>query len=75
MKRFGEKLRALRKQRGLTMNELAPELGFTSQSYLSEIETGKKKPSIDLIIRIARYFDVSLDQLMLDELDLDEDYC
>ena len=43
MKRFGEKLRMLRKRHGLTMNELAPKLGFTSQSYISEIETGKKK--------------------------------
>ena len=54
------------------MNELAPNLGFTSQSYISEIETGKKLPSIELIIKIARFFDVSLDKLMLDELDLDE---
>lgn len=73
MKRFGEKLRTLRKRQGLTMNELAPNLGFTSQSYISEIETGKKMPSIELIIKIARFFDVSLDQLMLDELDLDLD--
>lgn len=38
------------------MNELAPNLGFTSQSHISEIETGKKMPSIELIIKIAPLF-------------------
>ncbi len=71
MKRFGEKLRTLRKQQGLTLKELALALGFTSHSYASEIETGKKRPSTEMIIKIADLFNVSVDQLVRDELELD----
>ena len=71
MLRFGEKLRILRKQQGLTMVQLAPELGFTSQSYISELETGVKIPSLKLAIKISRFFDVPVDMLVKDELELD----
>ena len=71
MQRLGQKIRTLRKQRGMTLKELALALGFTSHSYVSEIETGKKKPSTEMIIRIADLFNVSVDQLVRDELELD----
>ncbi len=71
MQRFGEKLRTLRKRLGLTMVELAPQLGFTSQSYISELETGKKIPSLELAIKISRFFNVPVDQLVKDELELE----
>ncbi|MCP4374522.1 MAG: helix-turn-helix transcriptional regulator, partial [Deltaproteobacteria bacterium] len=50
VQRLGEKIRALRKKRGMTLKELALALGFTSHSYASEIETGKKKPNTEMII-------------------------
>ncbi len=71
MSRIGEKIRTLRKQQGLTLKELALALGFTSHSYASEIETGKKRPSTEMIIKIADLFNVSVDQLVRDELELD----
>lgn len=71
MQRFGEKLRTLRKQRGMTINQLAQAIGHTTHSHVSELETGKRKPSLDLALRLARFFDVSLDQLVKDELELD----
>jgi putative transcriptional regulator len=71
MQRFGEKLRALRQQRGLTLKQLAQAIGHTTHSHISELETGKRRPSLDLALRLARYFDVSLDQLVKDELELD----
>ncbi len=37
MERFGEKLRVLRKQRGLTMRELAQELGFSTHGYIGSL--------------------------------------
>jgi len=70
MQKFGEKLRTLRKRLGVTMVELAPQLGFASQSYISELETGKKIPSLELAIKISRFFNVPVDQLVKDELDL-----
>ena len=71
MKKFGEKLRVLRKQRGLTLRQLAAILGMKAHSHLSYIETGKNNPTADLILGIADYFNVSLDQLMRDELELE----
>lgn len=71
MQRLGEKVRALRKQRGMTLKELALTLGFPSHSYLSEIEPGKKKPNTEMIIKIADTFGVSVDRLVRDELDLE----
>ncbi len=70
-KRFGEKLRTLRKRRGMTLMELARATGYASPSHVSEIETGKRKPPLEFALKIGRLFDVSLDQLLKDELELD----
>ncbi len=51
---------------------LAQELGLNNHSHLSNIETGKRQPSASLIIKIADLFNVSVDQLVRDELDLDD---
>ena len=71
MQRFGEKLRVLRKQRGLTLQELARELGFATHSYLSKLERGQKMPTGQLILEASRFFGVSADVLIKDELELD----
>ncbi len=70
MKRFGEKLRTVRKQHGLTLIQLGDMLGV-HHSHIGRIEQGYKRPSIDLVLKISRIFDVSIDQLMKDELELD----
>jgi DNA-binding XRE family transcriptional regulator len=70
MQRFGEKLRTLRKQRGMTQHELAAQLGFASQGYIHFLETGKKLPNAHLILKIADFFEVTTDQLMRDELEV-----
>ncbi len=70
MQRFGEKLRTLRKRQGITLKGLARELDFKSHSYISAIEFGKKQPSVELVIKIARLFDVTTDQLLNDDLEV-----
>jgi len=70
MQRFGEKLHALRMQRGFTLRELANLLGVHN-SHVARIEKGKK-PSVELILKISRLFDVPIDILMKDELELDD---
>lgn len=70
-KRFGEKLCTLRKRRGLTVRQLAAMLGINSHSHIVEIETGKNKPSVELVIKAADLFDVSTDRLLRDNLELD----
>ncbi len=73
MQKFGEKLRDLRDRRGMTLKELALELGYSAHGYISELEAGKKKPTAELVLNVARLFDVSTDQLLKDELDLDKE--
>lgn len=70
MQRFGEKVRLLRKSHHMTVRELAKVLGYTAYSYISEIENSKTRPSLDFVLKAARYFHVSTDQLVWDELDV-----
>lgn len=70
--RFGEKLMRLRRARGWTLAVLASRLGYTSRGFLSDIESGNKKPSVDLVLRVARQFRVTTDELLLDERDVAE---
>lgn len=68
MDKFGEKIRALRTRRGLTLTELAAALGLSAHGYLSELEAGKKSPSVELVIKVAGFFNVSTDELLKDDL-------
>ena len=70
-KRFGEKLRALRQHHGMTIQQLTYAIGYTGHGYISDLETGKKPPTVDVLLRIAQLFHVSIDQLLLDNLELD----
>jgi transcriptional regulator with XRE-family HTH domain len=72
MSRFGEKLRYLRRERGLTMRELADDLGFKSHGFIGDLESGRKHPSLDLAVTLADYFGVTVDQLARDELSVEE---
>lgn len=70
MQRFGEKLRALRMAHNLTLIELAYALGYSSHGYLSEIESGHKPPTASFALKVSRFFDVPMDILLKDELNL-----
>lgn len=70
MQRFGEKLRILRHRRGMTMRELTDALGFKSHGFISDLESGRKHPSLELAVRIADYFGVSVDQLARDDIEI-----
>jgi transcriptional regulator with XRE-family HTH domain len=71
MKRFGEKLRTLRQRNDMSLRQLATALGLAVHGYVAQIERGERQPSPELIVKIARLFQVSADQLMLDELELE----
>ncbi len=70
MRRFGKKLRALRTHRQMTLDELATKLGYTTHSYLSEIETGKKQPTVNLVLSVAQLFHVTTDELLKDNIEI-----
>jgi DNA-binding XRE family transcriptional regulator len=59
------RIRTFRNYRKMTVSELAEAVGI-SQPYLSEIETGKKTGSVDVLKRIAAVLEVDLDDLVLD---------
>ena len=61
-KTIGNKIKILRHSRGLQQNDLV-ELLSISQASLSSYENGKKLPSIDLLVKLSNYFDVSLEWL------------
>ena len=63
---FGEKLQALRKRRGLTQEELA-EILYVSRTAVSKWESGRGYPNIDSLKEIARYFSVTVDELLSGE--------
>lgn len=60
---FHEKLQELRKNKGLTQEELAEAL-FVSRTAISKWESGKGYPSIDSLKSISNYFSVSIDDLL-----------
>ena len=61
---FGKNLAALRKQKGLTQAELAEKLHFTFQS-VSNWERGVSSPDLETLTRLAGFFGVSTDELLL----------
>jgi transcriptional regulator with XRE-family HTH domain len=55
MERLGEKLRALRERRGLSIRQLASMLGIKAHSHIAKIEMGQNKPSVELLLRCRNF--------------------
>lgn len=54
-----ETLRELRQKKGVSQEKLAEAID-SHQVYISEIENGKKTPSLNVIYKIAQFFNLSL---------------
>ncbi len=63
MTKFYERIYRLRKERGLTQEEIANELNVSRQT-ISNWETGSAQPTIDKAIELANLYDVSMDELV-----------
>ncbi|MEO3811139.1 helix-turn-helix domain-containing protein [Sphaerisporangium sp. B11E5] len=59
----GPRLRALRRERGTTLAELSQVTGI-SQSTLSRLESGGRKPTLELLLPLAKAYGVRLDELV-----------
>ena len=60
------RLEALRKARGIKQEELAAALEVSRQT-IGSLENGRYNPSILLAFKIARYFDVSIEEVFIYE--------
>ena len=60
---FNEKLQELRKNKGLTQEELAASL-YVSRTAVSKWESGRGYPSIESLKQIAKFFDITIDELL-----------
>lgn len=60
---FGNVLKTLRLRESMTQAQLAQKLGLT-KSVISAYETGLRLPSYDILIHIAKIFNVSTDYLL-----------
>ena len=59
---FQERLRSCRKQAGLTQEQMAAELQIVFRSY-RRYESGETEPTLSSLVKMADYFNVSLDYL------------
>lgn len=67
---LSDKIKKLRQQKNMTQKELADAIGV-GQSTIGMIESGKNKGSNDTILKLAKYFGVSIDYLLSTEEKLD----
>ena len=63
LQNVGPRLRALRTERGATLTEIADDTGI-SVSTLSRLESGGRRPSLELLLPLARAYGVALDDLV-----------
>ena len=69
---FADKLIRLRKQAGLSQEELASELNISRQS-VSKWEQAQSISDLDKIIQLSTFFNVSTDYLIKDEIENGDD--
>jgi transcriptional regulator with XRE-family HTH domain len=68
---LGAKLQHLRRRYRLTQQETANRLGLASQTYISNVEVGRRLPSLEMIVRISLLFGVTTDYLLRDAIPID----
>ena len=66
---FGEQIKKLRKQKNLTQEQMASQLGISRQA-VSNWENDRNLPDIEMLISIAVTFQISLDDLILGGRDM-----
>jgi transcriptional regulator with XRE-family HTH domain len=65
---FGAKLRLLRSHQEMSQAELARLLYLASRAHINNLEAGRRIPSLDLVLKVARIFGVTTDYLLRDTI-------
>ena len=63
MEIFSERIKEFRTDEGLTQIELAAKLNVTNSS-VCDWERGRVEPSLEMLVAIAKFFEVSVDYLL-----------
>lgn len=63
--RLGRRIHAARKRLRMTQEELASRCGCT-RNHLSDVENGSNRPSLELLVRVARHLNTGVDDLLVD---------
>ena len=63
---MNNRIEEIRKQKGIRQEDFARALGVSRQT-LSSLETGRYNPSIQLAYKIARYFELTIEEVFLFE--------
>ena len=65
-KETGKRIQLLRKQKGLSQEELADRLNVSSNT-VAKIECGLRRPSVDFVVDLVNFFDTTVDYIILGE--------
>ncbi len=71
-KTLADKLKELRKFHNYNQEDIAAVIGVIRQTY-SHYETGKRTPSGDILCKLARFYNITMDELIADTIELDPD--
>lgn len=66
MKIVKNRIEAIRKEKGIRQEDFAKSMGVSRQT-ISSLETGRYNPSILLAYKIARYFDMTIEEVFIFE--------
>lgn len=66
---LGKAVKSLREQRNLTQWELAAHIGV-AQSMISHIENGERNPSLEVVVKLAAFFETTIDALYTGQIAL-----
>lgn len=72
MKNISEKIRDIRLKKGLTLEELGDKINF-NYSNLSKIERGVRTPTLELLEKLAEFYDVPLSYFFGEEADIPDE--
>lgn len=60
---ISERLQSLKRQKGVMQKDIASSIGLSIRGY-QRYEKGERNPTADILIKLADYFDVSIDYLV-----------
>ncbi len=72
MQQVGARLKALRKGKNITQEELAEKLGVSNRT-VSRWENGRNMPDFDLLVQISQFYNSNIDYLLTGESKIPED--